>query len=193
MARRRMVSVVLIVLGCSACVALLLACSGTCSTDPDHGNYREKVILEKKNWKLVERTHTQMQPNYIARRLVADGREVPLTRLAGLIGESYADLPVDEQITMFIRFHNVEETAVLDGFSSIDGFTPEQLDPDLRSLDGKPVEIEERGRVFRIAYTYQQMGGIIQRWKLRIAKNRLWGCENVMEIGRKAGKPQYRE
>jgi len=178
---------------CFAFVWLLSACSVTRGTDPDHGDYREKTILAKKNWKLIERTHTQMQPNYVMRRLVADGREVPLTRLASLIGESYADLPIDEQIAMFIRYHNVEETTVVDGFASIEGFAPEQLDPDLRGLDGKPVTIEERGRVFRIIYTYQQTGGVIQRWKLRIAKNRLWGCENVMEIGRRAGKPQYRE
>ena len=106
---------------------------------------------------------------------------------------SRSTLPPSSLIAMFIKYHNVEQTAVVDGFASIDGFSPEQLDPDFRGLDGKRVEINEHEDVSRIIYTYQGVGGIIQRWKFSIWKNRLHGCENVMEIGRKAGKPQYRE
>jgi len=127
-------------------------------------------------WRRVVLVHNDQDPSYPmkvlmvndAGRVAEKGEELKI--LAELLAPAKDAAGYEAQFRLFLKMERALPTLVLKGTKDIPDYDRRPLPKDLESVIREPWTYVENGATQWVFYTYQQIGGVVERWTVTFDK-----------------------
>jgi len=120
--------------------------------------------------------------------------ELTIDSLNGVFLNEYSALPEEKGraglIREFVKLHAGEDVFIINSAADIPGYEKAPLDPDVAGAVRAPFSFNN---LITVVYTYQQIGGIVRRYRFQFKNGVNFGRVEVVVVGRAIGEARYYE
>lgn len=162
---------------------------------PDDYAFKLKAF-GKATW-IISCYATGMKPSLPWRHVMNSRGEVDeltMDSLNGVFLNEYSALPEEKDrtglIQEFVKLHAGEEVSIVNGAADIPGYAKAPLDQDIAGAVRAPFSFSN---LITVVYTYQQIGGIVRRYRFQFQNGVNFSRVEVAVVGRAIGEARYYE